>query len=127
MPAERALRAVPATRKPVKRSTLAAPAHLSASSKTWWQSIMADFELEAWHVRLLTAAAEAWDRCQEARAIVTVEGLTTKDRYGTAKPHPAVAIERDARLAFARLVRELNLDAAPPDPGVRPPRMRGAR
>ena len=35
-------------------------------------------------------------------------------REGGIRPHPAVTIERDARLAVARLVRELDLDVSPP-------------
>jgi hypothetical protein len=30
------------------------------------------------------------------------------------KPHPAIAIEQDSRLGFARLIRELDLDTEPP-------------
>ena len=77
--------------------------------------------LEPHHVRLLTLAAEAWDRGQEARQILDAEGITTVDRFGQARAHPAVAIERDARLASARLMRELDLDAEPA-PSSRPPR-----
>ena len=35
-------------------------------------------------------------------------------REGGLRPHPCVGIERDARLAVARLVRELDLDVEPP-------------
>lgn len=59
---------------------------------------------------LLQAAAESWDRIQEAREILAREGSIVTDRYGKPKAHPAVGIERDARVVFARLVRELELD-----------------
>jgi len=67
-------------------------------------------------------AAEAWDRSQEARETAEREGAYYEDRFGQPKAHPAVAVERDSRIAFARLMRELDLDGAPaPDP--RPPRV----
>lgn len=56
----------------------------------------------------------------QAREQIAADGITVPDRYGVLKAHPAVAIERDSRLAFARLLRELALDAATPD--SRPPR-----
>ena len=47
---------------------------------------------------------------------------------GSPKARPKVAIERDARVAFARLVRELDLDVAPPpEPSGRPPGLRSNR
>jgi hypothetical protein len=67
---------------------------------------------------LLTAAAEAWDRCQEARVALAGVGTTYQDRFGQPKSRPEVAIERDSRIAFARLLRELALDGAP-DPKER--------
>ncbi|MCS3503426.1 phage terminase small subunit [Bradyrhizobium japonicum] len=96
------------------------PKHLSAPTRRWIKQILADFDLESFHFRLLTKAGEAWDRSEQARELLAKEGITTPDRYGVAKTHPAIAIERDSRLAFARLLRELALDAAAPD--SRPPR-----
>jgi phage terminase small subunit len=84
---------------------------------------VADYMLEPHHLRLLQLACEAWDRTQEARAILADQGLMTEDRYGKPKLHPAAGLERDSRLAFARLVRELDLDGEPPPEG-RPPRTR---
>ena len=57
---------------------------------------------------------EAWDRAQAARAQVDAEGLTLLGQGGVSRAHPCIAIERDARLAVARLVRELDLDTEPP-------------
>jgi len=99
------------------------PAHLKAATKRWWKAVADEYSLEEHHLRLLTLAGEAWDRCGQARETLKTEGLTFEDRFGTPKAHPCVAIERDARIAFARLVRELDLDGEPgPDP--RPPRRR---
>jgi P27 family predicted phage terminase small subunit len=90
------------------------PKHLEATSRKWWAAVVASYVLEEHHVRLLTLAAEAWDRAQQARGIVTREGLTFIDKHGQPRAHPACAIERDSRIAFARLLRELDLDVEPP-------------
>jgi len=57
---------------------------------------------------------EAWDRSEQAQVRLDQEGLTVEGREGGMRPHPCVAIERDARLAVARLLRELDLDVEPP-------------
>jgi phage terminase small subunit len=69
-------------------------------------------------------AAESWDRCTEAREILKREGLTFDDRFGQPKARPEVAIERDSRIAFARLLRELSLDVSSPEEN-RPPAITG--
>jgi phage terminase small subunit len=76
--------------------------------------------LDSHHVRLLTKACEAWDRSERAREALAKYGMTYEDRFGAPRSRPEVAIERDSRLAFARLVRELGLDVALPS-DTRPP------
>jgi phage terminase small subunit len=79
-------------------------------------SVVTTWQLEEHHERLLTLAAEAFDRAVQAREILSRKGITFKDRFGQPKPRPEVAIERDARMAVAKLLRELDLDiSAPPD------------
>jgi P27 family predicted phage terminase small subunit len=94
------------------------PAHLSADAKKWWREVVETYELESQHLRLLALAAEAWDRCQQARRIVSKEGLVVRDRHGTPKRHPAALAEENARLAFVRVLRELDLEGEP-HPGYR--------
>jgi P27 family predicted phage terminase small subunit len=90
------------------------PAHLSQSAQDWWRSTVEGYILEEHHLRVLQLALEAWDRSQQAREQLQKEGLTVPGREGGIRPHPCVAIERDARLAVARLLRELDLDIEPP-------------
>ena len=98
------------------------PAHLSKTARNWWQNVVKAYELEEHHLKLLQLAAEAWDRAQAARQTLATDGVTFTDDRGNPRAHPAVGIERDARTAFARLVRELDLDTeAPPANSRRPP------
>ena len=71
---------------------------------------MNEYALEEHHERLLTLAAEAYDRAEQARDALGEHGLTWEDKTGVRTPGPEVAIERDSRVAFARLTRELDLD-----------------
>jgi len=101
--------------------TAGAPGHLTPRTRRWWVSVVEEYELEDHHVKLLSLAAEAWDRGQQARAILDAEGISYVDRFGAPRARPEVAVERDSRIAFARLLRELDLDVETrPDP--RPPR-----
>jgi P27 family predicted phage terminase small subunit len=86
------------------------PDHLSPEMKTWWTSATCERDLDHHHLRLLEAACGAWDRMVEARQAVAEHGLTFTSKDGDPRPRPEVAIERDARIAFARIVKELDLD-----------------
>ncbi|MBI68520.1 MAG: hypothetical protein CMJ38_00555 [Phycisphaerae bacterium] len=99
-----------------------APIHLQEDTAKWWEQVAKDYELEAHHLRLLTLAAEAWDRCQQARGAIEKHGLTFNDRFEQPRPRPEVSVERDNRIAFARLLRELALDV-PDVEDVRSPRL----
>ncbi len=104
-----------------------APAHLATATAEWWLTVLRTWELDEHHVRLLTLAAEAFDRAVQAREVLHRRGLTYKDRFGQPKPRPEVAIERDSRTAFARLLRELDLDVDGPREDPRPPTLRSMR
>ncbi|MDX3928696.1 MAG: hypothetical protein QHC90_23185 [Shinella sp.] len=105
------------------------PPHLRKTTAKWWKSVLVEYDLEPHHVRLLTLAAEAWDRGQAAREVIDAEGMTFDDRFGQPKARPEIAIERDSRIGFARLIRELGLDIEAPAETPRMARTRdyGAR
>ena len=98
------------------------PSHLKAATKKWWHEVVESYEMEGHHIRLLTKAAEAWDRAEQARlALEKAKSLTYLDRFGAPRKRPEVGIERDSMIAFARMIRELgldNADAAAPRPPV---------
>ena len=85
------------------------PAHLSARSRDLWAEILGSYDFEAHDLERLRLVCEALDRCEQARAIVATEGPIAYDRFGQARPHPAIAIERDARIAALRGLRELGI------------------
>jgi phage terminase small subunit len=100
-----------------------APKHLRAATRAWWSQVVRDFALEPHHELLLTAAAECLDRIAQAREAVEAEGLFPQNGRGR-RMHPAVLLERDQKILFARLLKELNLDASVPD-APRPPVIQG--
>lgn len=59
----------------MKNSTLNAPAHLRPDTQAWWRHVHANWRLEQHHSRLLTMAAEAWDRACQAREILAEDGI----------------------------------------------------
>ena len=100
------------------------PCHLMPATRRWWSQVVADFALESHHLRLLTAACEAWDRMTDARETLAAEGTYYRNASGEPRLHPAAGVERDSRIAFARMVREIGLDGAP-EPDPRPPGIGG--
>src|SRR3954447_15620482 len=109
------------------QSPLKAPAHLRNPTKKWFEGVLEAYELEAHHIRLLQLAAESWDRAEQARETLAAHGLTFMDRFDCPHARPEVAIERDSRIAFSRLIRELDLDTELPPSPRRPALLRSNR
>jgi hypothetical protein len=103
------------------------PPHLRPATRKWWKDVISTWVLNEHHVKLLTRAAEAWDRGEEAREIIAAKGMTYEDRFGQPCPRPEIAIERDSALRYARLLRELDLDLDEPTASKRPPALRHNR
>jgi phage terminase small subunit len=97
-----------------KSAALQPPKHLQPATAAWFSHIVSEYELESHHLKLLIKACEAHDRGEEARLAIAEYGLTYSDRFGAPKTRPEVAVERDSRIAFARLCREIGMDLAPP-------------
>jgi P27 family predicted phage terminase small subunit len=103
-----------------------APKHLRKETRVWFDSVIAEYELDASGVKLLTKCCEAFDRSEQAREILLAEGLTFLDSKGSPRAHPANAIERDSRIAFVRLLRDLDISDSTPGDG-RPVALRSNR
>lgn len=110
--------AIPGMRKAHQRP----PNHLRKATKAFWKAVNESYVLDDHHRRLLTAACEAWDRMEQAREAIAEDGAYFVDRHGNHKAHAAVQVERDSRIGFARLIRELQLDADV-TPDNRPPHL----
>ena len=103
----------------------APPEHLTEPAAAFWRDVVTEYELDAHNLKRLEAACDSYDRMCAARRAVLEAGMVFEDRFGQVKPSPAIAIERDARLALLRALRELGLDI--PVPEGRPPRRGGQR
>lgn len=90
-----------------------APESLSTAAKKLWKEVVSDFVLEPHHERLLEKALVQWDRSEQAKKALATEGLTVLDRFGQLREHPLVGVERQATLAYLRIMRELGLDVVP--------------
>lgn len=98
-----------------------APTDLSSAAKGWWRRLHSEFDLEdAGAAFLLESALRAFDRMNEAAALIDKHGVCILDRYQQLKPNPAVSAERDARAAMLGAFKQLNLDILPPQRPGRP-------
>lgn len=103
-------------------STQPQPGDLHPDTQRWFDDVDSKYVLEEHHTRLLLLAGRLWDRGEAAHQRLTTEGLTVESRQGI-KPHPCIAIEREARIGFQKLIKQLALDDVDePKRGVgRPP------
>lgn len=97
------------------------PKSLGRDGRAFWSKIVGGYELGEHHFRLLEQACQCLDRMASARAEVAKSGEFYTDRWLQPKEHPALVAERNQKVLFARLMRELCLDGVEPVEN-RPPR-----
>jgi phage terminase small subunit len=90
---------------------LAPPRHLSAEARELWRTLHEAFVLDSHEEKTLRLALEALDRANQARRALRRHGLVYEDRFGAPHARPEVAIERDSRQAWIRMMAALDLPA----------------
>lgn len=93
----------------------APPDHLGTRGRSFWTTVLSQYDIAGADLNLLQSACELLDRSHSARLLIETEGLTVQDRFGQAKSHPAVDIERSSLLGFVRIARELGLHVEVPE------------
>lgn len=108
-------------RPPKPATTTGVPAGLSPTAAAWWAELQRDYPLtDSAGQLLLEQAMRAFDRTEQARAMIDRDGGIIEDRFGQKVPHPAVKLERDSRHQLLQCLRALNLDVEPARPPGRP-------
>ena len=85
------------------------PEFVTATARALHRAMTAAYDPTAAEQALLIEALRALDRAEQARLAVGAQ-LTVATRGGEPKAHPLLLVERDARAAFARMLRQLGLD-----------------
>jgi len=87
-----------------------APEHLSKEGRELFDWIVENYKItDQAALATLTLALEAYDRSAAARRKVKREGMTYEDFRGQPKPHPAVAIQREAAATWKLLLGQLGI------------------
>jgi P27 family predicted phage terminase small subunit len=90
------------------------PAHLGEDGKELWNNIQRSYRLDdPGGLALLQVACEARDRVSSCRQQLDLDGEVIEGVRGDLRAHPAAQIERDARSAMIRALKELRLDVEP--------------
>jgi len=103
-----------------------APQHMPKYSPGWmaWHRILDTYVLEdPEQLLLLEQACECLNRIQQAREAIEQDGPFVRDRFSQIKEHPGQKTERDNKVLFTRIVRELNLSLDLPEEYSRPKRL----
>lgn len=86
------------------------------------RKILAEFDFDRIHdFKRLDLSCSCLDRIEECRTEIEKDGLFILDRFNQRKENPAAKAEREQKVIFIRILRELNLDFQEPAES-RPPR-----
>jgi P27 family predicted phage terminase small subunit len=95
--------------KPARRSVPTPPKGLHGAAVAFFEQIAGEYALEPAFVIILENACFAMERTQQARDAIEADGLVMHDDQGRIIPHPALKLEQQATMQFARLVKQLDL------------------
>jgi len=100
--------AIMSNNTPIQGKTMPIPGHLDTKTKKWFRQVCEEYRMEGHHIKLLTLAAEAWDRAVMAEGAIRKYGVLYVED-GKPRANPAIKIKVEAEAAFARLIRQLDL------------------
>ena len=96
------------------------PSHLSKKAQTFFKNFVDEGEVDQSAVEVLTRVCESQDRAdQAAEELKRAGSLTTLDRFGVARAHPMVSVERQARAAIVDGLKALGVLKQTKDDGDR--------
>ena len=95
----------------MKKATDTTPAHLGPKAAAFWAGVQSEYGVsDAPGLALLLVAAEALHRLEQAREIIAKDGPLQDDRWGIARKHPMLEVERESRSGFLTALRQLGLE-----------------
>lgn len=87
------------------------------------RDVLKEFRFDGTHdYHRLDLASHCRDRIEQCRKVIDKEGPFILDRFQVQKEHPAIKVEREQKIVFCRIIRELNLDIQEPADS-RPPKL----
>jgi hypothetical protein len=90
-------------------SKVRAPSGLNARGKGFWTQITEDFDLDSAELEVLKEACRTLDEIEALKAAAVELGPMVKGSAGQWTVNPALTEVRQARAAFERMVKVLNL------------------
>lgn len=97
------------------------------AGEKFWLDVQNAFDVvDPHHMKLLENACIMADRAESAREAIAKDGITTLNRFGEVREHPATVVERASMTSFRQAVREMGLSIDIPEP-TRGPQRPGTR
>lgn len=94
-----------------------APADLEATGRELWRAIVAEYELRADELRLLTEACRTTDELERLRHALAASDPVVEGSKGQVRPHPLIAEIRAHRLALRGLLASIGIEDADAEGG----------
>jgi hypothetical protein len=86
-----------------------APSGLNARGSAFWAQITGEYELDSAELQILREACRTLDEIETLKAAAVEHGPMVKGSAGQLTVNPALVEVRQARQAFERMVKVLNL------------------